>query len=98
MRPRFWRKPLKNKDSEFGFRSAGFGICSARLGFRSAGFGNRSGGFGNRSSRRHGGLAPPVLDRPLAHEALNERPGGLQPLGGLRRQALAQLEALPAHA
>ena len=31
MRPRFSRKSLKNKDSEFGFRSAGFGICSAWL-------------------------------------------------------------------
>ena len=56
MKPRFWRKSLKNKDSEFGFRSAGLGICSARLGFRSEKFGFRSGKFGNPSSRWRLGL------------------------------------------
>src|SRR5208282_5218759 len=95
MRPRFWRKPLKNKDSEFGFRSAGFGIWSARLGFRSEGFGNRSGGFGNRSSRRPC-AASPLLDRPLAREALNKSPRRFEPL--TRRYAFAKFESFAADA
>ncbi len=39
-----------------------------------------------------------VLDRPLAHEALNERPRRLEPLARLRRQAFAKFESFAADA
>src|SRR5271166_6917886 len=42
-------------------------------------------------------LAPPVFDRPRGHQALHERPGGLEPLARLGREALAQFEGLAAH-